>query len=95
MFSKPQKPVYPSQSVPISDDLIAEERYRLTATLLEKATELITTMDHTALLEGLCRNLVEATPHILLAWIWIGPSNSQEIVPQIAVGPALESILFR
>lgn len=90
MFFKLQQRVFPSLSLPISDDLIKEERYRLTATLLEKATELITTMDHTALLEGLCRNLVEATPHILLAWIWIGPSNSQEIVPQIAVGPALE-----
>ncbi|MGC9128838.1 MAG: putative bifunctional diguanylate cyclase/phosphodiesterase [Acidithiobacillus sp.] len=68
----------------------AGERYRLTATLLEKATELITTTDHDTLLEGLCRSLVEATPHILLAWVWIGPVDSPEIVPQIAVGPARE-----
>ncbi len=73
-----------------ADDWILGERHRLTATLLEKATELITTTDYNALLEGLCRSLVEATPHILLAWVWIGPGDSREIVPQVAVGPAKE-----
>jgi diguanylate cyclase (GGDEF)-like protein len=80
----------PRNETPVSEDGAAGERYRLTATLLEKATELITTTDHDSLLEGLCRSLVEATPHILLAWVWIGPVDSPEIVPQIAVGPARE-----
>lgn len=81
---------HPRSSALASNDWVGGERYRLTAVLLEKATELIATTDRNALLEGLCHNLVEATPHILLAWIWIGPSDSREIVPQITVGRAQE-----
>ena len=71
-------------------DLDEGEASRLTAVLLEKATELITTNNRVELLQGLCRSLVEASPHILLAWVWIGPTNAQEVIPQIAVGPAKE-----
>jgi diguanylate cyclase (GGDEF)-like protein len=70
------------------DEAYWEERYRLTASLLEKATELISTQDCDELLDRLCQSLVEASAHILLVWIWTGSIHAQEIMPQIMAGPA-------
>lgn len=77
----------PRNATPVSEDGAAGERYRLTATLLEKATELITTIDHDSLLEGLCRSLVEATPHILLAWSGSARSIAQKLSRRLPWDP--------
>ncbi|MBU2819934.1 GGDEF domain-containing protein, partial [Acidithiobacillus caldus] len=72
----------------LSSDLEQNEAYRLVSVLLDRVTDLIITSDRRSLLDGLCRSLVEASEHILLAWVWIGPAAAREVSPQIYVGAA-------
>ena len=39
-------------------------------------------------LQLVCDDLVAATPHLTLAWVWLGAPGSPFISPQIAAGPA-------
>ncbi len=68
----------------------AAERYRLASTLLDAATRLISSTDRAEVLQGFCNTLVTATPHVRLAWLWMGEPDAQEVTPMIFAGPARE-----
>jgi diguanylate cyclase (GGDEF)-like protein len=65
-----------------------DETGRINAALLQQATRLVDSADRQALLQRLCDALVAASPHIRLAWIWIGSPQAQQIAPQIYSGAA-------
>ena len=61
--------------------LMAEALLRSTASLLERH-------DPTAVVEQICQQLVDATAHVPLAWVWFGDPRSTTIKPQVVVGSA-------
>ena len=61
---------------------------RLNAALLQHATTLVDSADSHTVLQRLCDALTAASPHIRLAWIWIGSPQAMDIRPQIYAGPA-------
>jgi diguanylate cyclase (GGDEF)-like protein len=68
----------------------AGERDRLNASLLRLSTQLVNSSDGHAVLQRLCDALVAASPHIRLAWIWMGSADVRHIEPQVMAGPARE-----
>ena len=68
----------------------ADERNRLNASLLRLSSQLLKESDCHAVLQQLCDTLVAASPHIRLAWIWMGPADAEKIKPQVMAGPAQE-----
>ncbi|MGC9162870.1 MAG: putative bifunctional diguanylate cyclase/phosphodiesterase [Thiomonas sp.] len=72
----------------LSTTLVDGETSRINAALLQHATRLVDSPGGNTVLQRLCEALVAASPHIRLAWIWIGSPQAQEIRPQIYAGPA-------
>lgn len=64
------------------------EAQRLLSALLEQASTLVDSASREHVLQHLCDALVAASPHIRLAWIWIGPESTPVITPLVASGPA-------
>jgi diguanylate cyclase (GGDEF)-like protein len=71
-----------------SQTIAAEERGAVTAALLEATVKLVNQTDALATIQSMCEGVVEATPHIRLAWAWFGQPDTREIRPLVAVGPA-------
>ena len=57
-------------------------------TLLRASVGPLDRVEPMALTEQICRQLVDATPHIPLVWAWFGDAHSAEIKPQVVVGSA-------
>ena len=70
----------------VDDDL--RECQAVSLALLNSAAALIDVSDEEGLLRALCANIVASTPHIRLAWAWVGEPNTETIRPQIVIGPA-------
>ena len=71
-----------------SASVAAEERAAVAAALLEATAKLVNQADALATIQSMCEGVVEATPHIRLAWAWFGHPDTREIHPLVAVGPA-------
>lgn len=67
---------------------LAEERLAIYHALLGSAASLSRGEDPSAILRGACDALVEASPHIRLAWMYLGDPDAPLIRPAYAVGPA-------
>lgn len=46
-----------------------------------------------AQVQAFCDGLVDASPHLRLCWTWFGAVGAEEVVPQIAAGPARDYAL--
>jgi diguanylate cyclase (GGDEF)-like protein len=69
---------------------MADERLRVTQALLEATSALSQADAPDAIILHMCEHLVAATPHIRLAWAWVGAAGTDELVPQIIAGPAAD-----
>ena len=78
----------PRASRPAPKSIAAEERAAVTAALLEATAKLVNQADALAPIQSMCEGILEATPHIRLAWAWFGHPDTREIRPLVAVGPA-------
>ena len=65
-----------------------QEQERLLRFLLQFLARLEQINDPCVILQRLCDELVDASPHIRLAWVWLGDQNVTTIEPQIIAGPA-------
>ncbi len=77
----------PANSTPVADNVLTEHNAVVSA-LLEGTADLANATDGLAIIRKICNALVTATPHIRLAWAWIGSPESKEIRPMICAGPA-------
>jgi diguanylate cyclase (GGDEF)-like protein len=81
----------PTRKAPITmpDAVIAERNVVLTA-LLTTIADLSQahTHDPNAIIQGICNSIVNASPHIKLAWAWFGDTDATAIRPLIYAGPA-------
>lgn len=64
------------------------EAQTLLSALLGQSSTLVDSASREHVLQRLCDTLVAASPHIRLAWIWIGAENTPTITPSIYAGPA-------
>jgi diguanylate cyclase (GGDEF)-like protein len=64
------------------------ERNRLLGAFFGAAARLANSDAVDSILSALCESLVEASPHVRLAWAWRGRTDSATIRPQIFHGPA-------
>lgn len=64
------------------------ERDALTHALLSATAQLAQGQDAQAILRGVCDALVAASPHIRLAWMYLGDPNAAIVRPEYIVGPA-------
>lgn len=64
------------------------ETQAVSAALLAATTRLASGGSRDAIVQSLCDSVVAATPHIRLAWFWVGAPDAPEIRPLIAAGPA-------
>lgn len=64
------------------DAVIAERNVVLTA-LLTAIADLSQayTHDPNAIIQGICNSIVNASPHIKLAWAWFGDADTTDIRP--------------
>lgn len=67
-----------------------DERAALACQMLQAAAEHLARPDGRQTVQALCHALVGASPHLALAWVWFGPPDTLEIVPQIVAGPAAD-----
>jgi len=76
-------------STPMRADAITQGEHALMAeALLRSTVSLLDRVDPMAVIEQICREMVEASPHIPLAWAWIGDPHALSIKPQVVVGSA-------
>ncbi len=61
--------------------LMAEALLRATVGLLDR-------VDPTSVIEQICAQMVEASPHLPLAWAWFGDPYAASFKPQVVVGSA-------
>ncbi len=63
------------------------EHNAVASALLEATASLAQAEGGVAIIRRICEALVSATPHIRLAWAWVGPPDATELRPSIAAGP--------
>lgn len=68
------------------------EQQRLLSVLLEQSRSLVESASREHVLQHLCDALVAASPHLRLAWIWIGAESTAVITPTVAAGPAKRDV---
>jgi len=68
--------------------LVHAEYSLLAEGLLRATSRLLVRSDTSATVQHLCDSIVEASPNIVLAWVWFGDPGDALIVPQIIAGPA-------
>ncbi len=56
--------------------------------LLRSMNGLLDRVDPMAVVEQICQQMVDASPHLPLAWVWIGDPQAASIKPQVVVGSA-------
>jgi diguanylate cyclase (GGDEF)-like protein len=64
------------------------ERELVLSALLNATTALYEIDDPQVVIQCVCRSIVNASPHIRLAWAWFGDLDATLIKPQIFAGPA-------
>lgn len=74
----------PSQSEPLAH----AEHALMAEALLRAAVGLLDRVDPMAVVEKICQQMVEASPHISLVWAWFGDPHALSIKPQVVLGPA-------
>lgn len=67
---------------------LARERVGISNALLGATAFILQGNGARDIIVRLCDALVQATPHVRLAWFWLGDAMATEIRPQVAVGPA-------
>jgi diguanylate cyclase (GGDEF)-like protein len=67
---------------------LRDEATRLSTHLLQAAARLIGRSEGPAAVEAFCHAVVQATPHLPLAWVWFGAPDAPVIAPQIVAGRA-------
>jgi diguanylate cyclase (GGDEF)-like protein len=67
---------------------LARERLGISNALLGATAFILQADGAREIIVRLCDALIQATPHVRLAWFWLGDAMQTEIRPQIAVGPA-------
>lgn len=76
-------------SAPVRADAITQGEHALMAEALLRSTiGLLDRVDPTAVVEQICQQMVDASPHIPLAWAWLGDPHAPSIKPQVVVGSA-------
>jgi diguanylate cyclase (GGDEF)-like protein len=75
-------------AAPPEGSAYAHERTAVTAALLEATSRLVVQSEPLALIRSVCESLVDATPHLRLAWAWYGDAATRTIRPLVSVGPA-------
>ncbi len=76
-------------SSPLRADAITQGEHTLMAeTLLRSMVGFLDRVDPTAVVEKICRQMVDASPHLPLAWAWFGDPHAPSIKPQVVVGSA-------
>jgi diguanylate cyclase (GGDEF)-like protein len=63
------------------------EHNAVASALLEATASLAEADGGVAIIRRICEALVSATPHIRLAWAWVGPPDATQLRPSIAAGP--------
>lgn len=78
-----------ASNAPSGVSAVTQAEFALIAeTLLRASVGLLDRVDPVAVTEQICRQLVDATPHISLVWVWFGDPFSAVIKPQVVVGSA-------
>lgn len=68
---------------------VRSEQQRLAEVVLRCAAALVAAdAEPRALIERKCELLTSMLPHIVLAWTWCGPADTDEVVPQAVAGTA-------
>lgn len=67
---------------------LAHEQLEMSNALLAATAYILQGRGARELIVRLCDALMQAAPHVQLAWFWLGDAMAQQIQPQIAVGPA-------
>lgn len=71
-----------------AEPLLHAEHALVAETLLRATSSLLDRVDPMAVVEQICRQLVDATPHIPLLWAWFGDPQSALLKPQVVLGAA-------
>ena len=73
--------------VPVFDR--TQEQQRVTEAVLRSAASLLhDERGASDIIAGHCERLTIMVPHLVLAWVWFGPADTEEIRPQVLAGPA-------
>ncbi len=76
-------------SAPVRTDSITQGEHALMAEALLRSTiRLLDRVDPMAVVEQICQEMVDASPHLPLAWAWFGDPQAPSIKPQVVVGSA-------
>jgi diguanylate cyclase (GGDEF)-like protein len=67
----------------------AREQQRVTEAVLRSAAALLhDERPADDIIAAHCERLTTLVPHLVLAWVWFGPADAQQIRPQVVSGPA-------
>ena len=88
MSNKEKLVSLPAENEPVDHTHILSQRDALNRCLLAATAKLAQGQDPDTILRSICDALVSATPHIRLAWMYLGDPDAPLVRPHYAVGPA-------
>lgn len=78
----------PTAAARQADFLVHAEYALIAEALLRSSARLLGRADTQEIAQHLCDSIVDASPNIVLAWVWFGDAAAEVIEPQIMAGPA-------